>query len=389
MTDRMRQVLHLAVVLASWGETLALQWLHLVWRGAVFPVAGALVVFAALCVANFVVLPRIRGHLHSGGLAQWLCLAWIFLSLAAIFVGIVLTLLGLLMVAGWYLLLGSGAATVALVWLGGAVLTAGFGSVLWGAGVGSQRVRVDRVSLPIPGAAEQLAGVRIAHITDLHIGPLLRQARLRGFVDRINRLEADVVVITGDIFDFDPAYVELGCRELSRLRARLGVFAVTGNHDVYTGVDVVAAGIARHTEIRLLRNAWELLEVGGAHLIIAGVDDPGLGWTEREARHPELEALHASIPPDLPSLLLSHRPSFFGHAAELGFSLVLAGHTHGGQVALPRAHHVNISRMISNHTRGVFRNGETTLYVNRGLGMAGLPFRLNCPREIALVELTV
>jgi predicted MPP superfamily phosphohydrolase len=71
----------------------------------------------------------------------------------------------------------------------------------------------------------------------------------------------------------------------------------------------------------------------------------------------------------------------------LGFSLVLSGHTHGGQVAPPRAHHFNVSRMISNRTRGVFQKGDATLYVNRGLGMAGLPLRLNCPREIALIEL--
>jgi len=86
--------------------------------------------------------------------------------------------------------------------------------------------------------------------------------------------------------------------------------------------------------------------------------------------------------------LLSHRPSYFAHAARLGFSLVLAGHTHGGQVAFPRAHHVNISRMISDHTRGIFELDDATMYVNRGLGMAGLPLRLNCPREIALIELT-
>ena len=89
--------------------------------------------------------------------------------------------------------------------------------------------------------------LRIAHVTDLHIGPLLPPERLRGFVRRINRLQADLIVITGDLFDFDPSYVEAGCRELGLLEARLGVYAVLGNHDVYTGAAIVADAIVRST----------------------------------------------------------------------------------------------------------------------------------------------
>jgi predicted MPP superfamily phosphohydrolase len=85
---------------------------------------------------------------------------------------------------------------------------------------------------------------------------------------------------------------------------------------------------------------------------------------------------------------LAHRPSFFQQAERLGFPLVLSGHTHGGQIALPFATNHNASRMISDQTRGIYKRGESTMYVNRGLGMAGLPLRLNCPREIALIRLT-
>jgi predicted MPP superfamily phosphohydrolase len=127
--------------------------------------------------------------------------------------------------------------------------------------------------------------------------------------------------------------------------------------------------------------------VDSAALAIVGIDDPGQGWTEREAESSALERLAREIPDGLPSLLLAHRPSYFTHASQLGFPLVLSGHTHGGQVALPFAHHLNPSRMISDRTRGIFRNGASTLYVSRGLGMAGLPLRINCPREIALIQL--
>ena len=117
------------------------------------------------------------------------------------------------------------------------------------------------------------------------------------------------------------------------------------------------------------------------------IDDPGEGWTERESENAALERLAREIPEDLPRLLLAHRPSYFTHASRLGFPLVLSGHTHGGQVALPFAHHWNPSRMISHRTRGRFHHEESTLYVSRGLGMAGLPLRINCPREIALLQL--
>lgn len=126
---------------------------------------------------------------------------------------------------------------------GGVAVGLGFGSILWGYLVGQRRVRVDRVELPVRGLPDALAGLRIAHITDLHIGPQLRAPQLRRFVERVNALDADLVAITGDIFDFDPAYIDEGCAELARLRARHGVFAILGNHDVYTGADAVAAGL--------------------------------------------------------------------------------------------------------------------------------------------------
>ena len=105
---------------------------------------------------------------------------------------------------------------------------------------------------------------------------------------------------------------------------------------------------------------------------------------------PHIEEWEAAgeIPRDVPCILLAHRPSFFRHAEQLGFPLVLSGHTHGGQIALPFATNHNPSRMISDQTRGVFLLGQSTMYVNRGLGMAGLPLRINCPREIALIRLT-
>jgi hypothetical protein len=280
------------------------------------------------------------------------------------------------------------ARNTALVWFGGCVVILGLGAGLWGSTVGNHRVRVDSILLPLPSFPAHIERLDVVHITDLHIGPLLRPDRLERFIRRINGLTPDLIVITGDIFDFDPRYIEEGCRELAKLEARHGIYAVLGNHDHYTGTESVVAGLARYTSIRLLRDEWERIDIGGAGFVIAGLEDPQEGWMDKYSESPVLERLAAEIPEELPRLLLAHRPSFFHHAEELGFPLVLAGHTHGGQVALPFATNTNAARMISDHTRGLFHRGQSTLYVNRGLGMAGLPLRLNCPREIALIQLS-
>lgn len=381
----MLRALGLTIAGVSVAEVLLLHWALLAFYGVGLTPGQSLLGLAGTGAFNAAVFPQARRR-SATWLGRVLRRSWIMGSIAALLTGIGL-LAVLVVVGGGSALVGNAElGRVVFVWLGGAVIVTGFGTVLWGASVGNYRVVVEPIALPLRGVTPELAGLRIAHITDLHIGPLLQPEQLRRFVRRINRLEADLIVITGDIFDFDPSYVEAGCKELALLEARLGVFGVLGNHDVYTGAEVVADAIARMTPIRLLRDTWESIDVDGVPLVIAGLDDGGEGWTEREAEHQALDRIAGEIPQDAACLLLVHRPSYFAHAAKLGFSLLLAGHTHGGQVALPLAHHHNPSRMISNHTRGVFKNGETTLYVNRGLGMAGLPLRINCPREIALIR---
>jgi len=198
-----------------------------------------------------------------------------------------------------------------------------------------------------------------------------------------------VLVLTGDIFDFDPTYLEDGARRLGDLRARHGVYAILGNHDTYVGADRVADALATHAPgIRLLRDEIVRLPVPRP-LYLAGVEDPGRqAWFDRGLRYARLDAVAARRPVDGPTLLLLHQPEAFAHAAELGFPLVLCGHTHGGQLALPtRGGQLNLSRLMTPLTRGLYRRGESTLYVNRGLGVGGPALRIHCPREIATIEL--
>jgi hypothetical protein len=387
VSRRLARILGVSLLLLSAGEVLLLQWAWLSFAGSGLSVLGAAAALVALGAFNFAALAWSRRCLRANSGMRLIGRTWLLGSVAALLAGILLA--GVFVLAGGGVWFFGGEALVrpTLAWLGGASVLLAFGSVLWGASVGDRRVRVDRVDLRVAKLAPENPELRIAQISDLHIGPLLGPERVREFVERIRRVEPDLIVITGDIFDFDPAYVEEGCRALAGLHAPHGVYAVLGNHDVYTGAGVVADGLAHHTGIRLLRDEWELLSVGRTELAVAGVEDSGQGWTERESENLILERLAGEIPDRLPSLLLAHRPSYFGQAARLGFSVVLSGHTHGGQVALPLAHHYNPSRLISHWTRGVFRAGESTLYVSRGLGMAGLPLRINCPREITLLHL--
>ncbi|MFI5314651.1 MAG: metallophosphoesterase [Myxococcota bacterium] len=384
-----------ALFVAAGSEALIAEWLlRATGLGSLGPAgfAAAVIALAAANAATLTTLPRLARRDRAGFVAGRV---WLVGSVSALVTGpplaLVFALLGPL---AWLGPLASqrlgDVASALLVPAGGAAVALGFGSIFWGYLVGQRRVEVDRVDLPLSGLPDALAGLRVAQISDLHIGPQLRAPLLRELIARVNALEPDLIAITGDVFDFDPSFIEEGCRELAALHAPLGVFCVLGNHDVYTGADAVARGLAAFTGIRVLRDEWAVIAVAGGELAIVGVEDPGRGWTERDSTHQALEKLAAELPPDLARLLLVHRPSYFAEAARLGFPLSLAGHTHGGQIALPwPAQHHNVSRLISRWTRGLFRDEATgaLLYVNRGLGVAGPPVRLNCAREISLHRL--
>ena len=126
-------------------------------------------------------------------------------------------------------------------------------------------------------------------------------------------------------------------------------------------------------------------------VVIIFIDDQGyydLGcYGATEVKTPRIDQLAAERPEDGPTLLLAHNPETLEHAALHRFPLVLSGHTHGGQLALPFARNVNLALLMTNHTRGLYQQGDTTLYVNRGLGVGGPPIRVAATREIGVIEL--
>ena len=367
-------------------------WLVVVLGEESLGVAGCAALGAALLGANAVSIPvlrRVRKGGERGRLASRLYMAvGIFTLLGGLAVALSwIGLFPLVQAAGW---LGLGAESAFLFFrvVSALLVFTVFAMTLW-AFTGGQTV-VDRTCLQVPivGLHPDHRGLRIGHLTDLHIGNGLEGERLSNAARQANALGADVLVITGDIFDFDPAYIEDGVRRLAALTAPLGVYAVLGNHDTYTGSDEIAAAFAEHAPgIRLLRDEWERLPLD-APLYIAGVEDPGRGWTARELELDSMDRIAASLPKDGPALLLVHRPQAFTQAARLGFPLVLTGHTHGGQLALPmRGGHYNLALVMTSFTRGLYQLDRSVMYVNRGIGVAGPAVRFYCRREMATLEL--
>jgi predicted MPP superfamily phosphohydrolase len=259
-------------------------------------------------------------------------------------------------------------------------------AVAYGYGFGQRRLWVNAFDLAVPGLDRRLDGIRIAQISDVHLGPYMPPERIAGYVARVNALKPDCIVITGDITD-GLTHADVTFPELARLEAPLGVFAILGNHDFYAGADDVAATLMHHTDFHVLRDAVAPVDRDGARFYVIGLDDRGMDWA-RGVRHcDELEAMVAALPPGAPTVLLTHRPDLFVHAARLGIPLVLAGHTHGGQLALPwrGGRKPSLAHFMTRFPRGTYRKDRSTLHVNLGLGVTGQPIRLASPREITVI----
>ncbi len=223
-------------------------------------------------------------------------------------------------------------------------------------------------------------GLRVVHLTDIHHSLFTPLEDVERAVHLANQLRADVVALTGDYVTLSSAYVWPVARALGKLRARLGVFAVLGNHDFQVDADLVTRALESRG-IRVLRNAHHSLRLASAPLWLVGVDD--LWWDSDD-----LSAAMRSIPARDPKILLCHNPMGIHRAAKHGVDLVLSGHTHGGQVRLPVVGSVyGRSRLGRRFVEGWNRLHSTQIYVSRGIGKVLVPLRVGCPPEIACLDL--
>lgn len=238
---------------------------------------------------------------------------------------------------------------------------------------------VARVELTIPRWPSALDGYRVAQLSDLHIGPIRGAGFARTLTERVNALEADLVVLTGDLVDGSVRHVGPQVGPFAELRGRDGVFFVTGNHDMYSGP---ASWMARVRElgIRVLENEHVVIRrADDCAFTLAGVHDhQGVVFGLPEDVGGALEG----APPNLPTLLLAHDPSTFKAAAGR-VDLQLSGHTHGGQI-WPFGYLV---RLVIPFVAGRYERDGSQLYVSRGTGFWGPPMRLGAPAEITLLTL--
>jgi predicted MPP superfamily phosphohydrolase len=234
--------------------------------------------------------------------------------------------------------------------------------------------RVDRVRIDLAKLPRTMDGLRIATVSDIHLGPLAGRAHAERIVSVINSVDADIVAVVGDLVDGTVAELGAAAEPLRGIRSRLGAYFVTGNHEYYSGVDEWVAEIAR-LGMRPLRN--ERLELEGIDL--AGVNDLAGGDTGG----PDFDAALANRDRSRPVVLLAHQPVVVEDAARHGVDLQLSGHTHGGQI-VPFNLIVHLEQPV---VSGYGSFDGTQLYVTNGAGFWGPPVRVGAPPQVTLVEL--
>jgi len=239
-------------------------------------------------------------------------------------------------------------------------------------------IRLRQITIPTEKLPAGVMEIRIAQISDLHLGLLMRARTLRKVAALVNRARADIIVSTGDLVDGEMCNVDELVEISKKMKSRYGKFAVTGNHEFYAGLEKSLA-FTRASGFTVLRG--EQVEVGG--LILAGVDDNARDYPSAALmRAPESKVL-SGLPKDRFILLLKHQPRL-DTASQGLFDLQLSGHTHGGQI-FPFSFLTWLSNKYNAGLYDLSKGGQ--LYVSRGTGTWGPPARFLSPPEVTLIRL--
>lgn len=238
------------------------------------------------------------------------------------------------------------------------------------------RLEVSSKELLLPRLPAALDGLTIAHLSDLHFTRRIPLEWFTHVIDEALAFEAELVVITGDVIDAEACLPWIR-QTLGRLRAPLGVLFVLGNHDAEAGADMVRRAMLAEGMIDL-GGRWQTIEARGQKLLLAGNELPWIAPAADLSDAPRDAQLR---------ILLAHSPDQIGWARAHGFDLVLAGHTHGGQICLPLlGATVAPSRFGTRYACGVFHEPPCVMHVSRGIS-GKLPLRFNCPPEVAKLVL--
>jgi hypothetical protein len=257
------------------------------------------------------------------------------------------------------------------------ILTLGIILFIYSFYIEPNRMEISKITIRINGLTEALNELSIVHLSDLHLVKTgKREAKL---LKAVNELNPDILVITGDFVN-KREIVDVCTQLINKFRARYGKWGVWGNYD-HSMLNLTDRRKLAASDIVILSNENQSIAVNQQNMWIIGLDDPVTG------RDDLLQAI-AGVPEDDFKILLSHSPAIIEEAHRYGIDLVLAGHTHGGQMYIPLISHL-IVRLFGGkgYIAGLYRVGHTYLYVTRGIGTSILPLRAFCPPEIALIKL--
>jgi uncharacterized protein len=263
----------------------------------------------------------------------------------------------------------------------GIALFAGNSAMLgWGIERGRHDYRLIEVPVRIAGLPRALDGYVIVQVSDIHSGEFVGERELDEGLALARRARPDLLVVTGDLVDYDPVFAPLVARKLTDLAPRDGVAAILGNHDYYAGAAAVAAAL-RAGGVEPLVNAGKRMRASdGGGFSLLGVAD--VSAKRHGLRRPDLDQALSMVSGDGPHILLSHQPPtvdlWAGRVA-----LQLSGHTHGGQINPGGL----LMRPLFEYIAGAYEVSGTTLYVNRGFGTVGPPARVGVPPEVTRIVL--
>jgi len=264
-----------------------------------------------------------------------------------------------------------------------AVATMPFAASAYGAVAARYRRTVERVVIPIPDLPSQLDGLTIVQMSDIHSSLFMSEARMRQYVETANGLKPDIVALTGDFVSTKTHEVDPFMRAISSLESKYGVYGCLGNHDSFDSIEKRLVAGFRSAGFHLLINENHIIDIDGARLNIIGVR-----YISTKNAEQKLQNHLAGVDVSGASILLCHTPYPFEKAAKMEIDLTLSGHTHGGQISFTLGDMIlTPARVATAYLAGLFRIGNSHLYVNRGLGTSGPPIRINAPPEITHITL--
>ena len=270
-----------------------------------------------------------------------------------------------------------------LNWTGNLILASPVAAVSYGMFVQRTAFTVRELDVPIPGLPASLENLRLLHVSDIHLSPFLSEPELARMIDATADLKPHIAFVTGDLITAPGDPLEACVRQLARIKADAGVFGCMGNHEKYARSEDATTRLASRVGIRFLRQEAALLRFGDTLLNVVGVDYQPVRSRGRFLKGGEHLVDKAAV-----NLLLSHNPQVFPSAARQGYDLVLAGHTHGGQVNIEiLGDSFNPAQFFTEYVYGLYHFERSAAYVSRGVGTIGMPVRLGAPPEVSLLRL--